>query len=54
MGSGLPGDCRRKNLGFLTPFGAVFGIKNAIGYIKPMASNECQHKEKSSCAVFEF
>lgn len=33
MGGGLSTDCGRKNMGFSTPFGAVFGIKSTIGLI---------------------
>ena len=30
MGEGFAIDCERKNKEFSTPFGAIFGIKNAI------------------------
>ena len=30
MGEGFAIDCGRKNKEFSTPFGAIFGIKNAI------------------------
>ena len=31
MGEGFAIDCGRKNKEFSTSFGAIFGIKNAIG-----------------------
>lgn len=33
MGGDLSTDCGRKNTGFSTPFGAVFGIKSTLGLI---------------------